>query len=263
MHTDSWFYRFLKTWPGGFFTLLGLPASLAERYTFDAVELKKSGWRIDGVLRPDDKRDPFYVIEVQAYALPTFYANVFCKVFGYLELNDPAQDWRAVPIFVERAFEPQHLTPYEDLLNSGRVRRIYLGELPAEDDPPLALGIWQLASAPEERIRALVPKLLRKARNELSDSTLSGQVIQLVQEFLVKRFVNLSSEEFRRMFELHDIRDSRVVKEACEQTRRETRRETKETIARRLLAEGVAPATVAKAVGLTVKEIRQLASPRL
>src|SRR5689334_20828717 len=91
MHTDSWFYRFLKAWPGGLFALLGLPASLAKRYTFDSVELKKTGWRIDGVLRRKANTDPFYVIEFQAYRLPTFYANVFNKVFGYLELNDPAR----------------------------------------------------------------------------------------------------------------------------------------------------------------------------
>lgn len=258
MHTDSWFYRFLKAWPGGFFTLLGLPAALAERYTFDSVELKKTGWRIDGILRPREKADPFYVIEIQAYGLPSFYANLFSKVFGFLELNDPRQDWRAVAIFLERGFEPAETTPYDDLLNSARVRRIYLDELPPQNDPPLALGIWQLISAPEERVRRLLPKLLHKARNELPDRVLSGQLIQLVAEILVKRFVNLGKEEVGRMLQLHDIRESRAVKEVCE----ETRRQTKEEIARKLLAEGMAPATIAKVAGLALKEVRRLASAK-
>ena len=76
VHTDSWFYRFLKAWPAGFFTLLGLPAALAERYAFDSVELKKTGWRIDGVLRPKHEADPFYLIEIQAYGLATFWNEV-------------------------------------------------------------------------------------------------------------------------------------------------------------------------------------------
>lgn len=262
MHTDSWFYRFLKAWPAGFFGLLGLPASVAERYTFDSVELKKSGWRIDGVMRPKDPSDPFYVIEFQAYDLATFYANLFCKVFGFLELNDPAQDWRAVAIFLERSLEPDHLGPYEDLLNSARVRRVYLDELSPGNDPPLALGIWQLVSAPEDRIKQLLPNLIDKARNELSDRTLSTKVIELVQEILLRRFVNLNQQELMRMVKLHDLRESKAVQEVCELTRRESERETKKAIAKNLLMAGMTPAAIAKAVGLPLKEIRRLISTK-
>lgn len=92
----------------------------------------------------------------------------------------------------------------------------------------------------------------------MPDRVLSGQVIQLVAEMLVKRFVNLSKKEISRMLQLHDIRDSRAVKEVCE----ETRRQTKEEIARKLLAEGMAPATIAKVAGLALKEVRRLASAK-
>jgi predicted transposase YdaD len=37
--------------------------------------------------------------------------------------------------------------------------------------------------------------------------------MELVQEILVQRFVNLSRQELSQMLELHDIRESRVVKE--------------------------------------------------
>jgi predicted transposase YdaD len=65
MKTDSWFYRFLKTWPAGFFELLGRPASEAARYHLEAVELKKESVRIDGVFRPLDPAHPVYFLEIQ------------------------------------------------------------------------------------------------------------------------------------------------------------------------------------------------------
>ncbi len=286
MKTDPWFYRLLKAWPAGFFDLLGLPPTLAQRYSFDSVELKKEGWRIDGVFRPLDTKDPVYFLEIQGYSLPTFYANFFAKVFGYLELNDPAQDWRAVAIFVERSFEPVPTQPYESLLSSPRVTRLYLDELPTQADLPLAKGIWQLVAASESRARLLAPKVLAKAQAELTDSALRRRVIQLLQEFLIKRFAALRPEELQAMLNLPDIRDTRFFKEVLQEGLKEGmktgmkqgrkqgrkqgmkkgislgRRETKEEIARNLLAGGLAPEIIAKAAGLSVKEVRRLTSTK-
>jgi predicted transposase YdaD len=126
--------------------------------------------------------------------LPAFYANLFAKVFGYLEMNDPEQDWRAVAIFLERRFEPTEREPYRVLLDSPRVTRIYLDELPPQSDPPLALGIWEIVSAPRDRVREVAPKVVRKAAQELTDTALRRQVIQLVEEFLIKRFTSLKTD---------------------------------------------------------------------
>src|SRR5262245_17909353 len=128
MKTDSWFFRLLKVRPAFFFDLLALPASQAERYAFDSVELKKASLRIDGVFRPLKPNDPVFILEIQGYLSQAFYANLFSKVFSYLEMHDSGQDWRAVAIFLQRSFEPAKTEPYEMLLNSPKVMRIYLDD---------------------------------------------------------------------------------------------------------------------------------------
>src|SRR5579863_8099014 len=136
METDSFFCNFLKQVPETLFQLLGLPGNLAKAYRFDSVELKKA-MRIDGLFLPTKAGLPLYFVEVQFHSSAAFYANLFAKVFCYLEENDPAQEWIAVAIFGSRRFEPKNTGPYSDLLNSARVKRIYLDEVSIPSDPPL------------------------------------------------------------------------------------------------------------------------------
>src|SRR5688572_5994036 len=115
MKTDAFFYQLFKQLPQTVFELIHQPAELAAHYQFDSVEVKKS-LRIDGLLRPNSTALPLYVVEVQFQAVPTFYANLFAKVFCYLGENVPSQDWLAVAIFATRSMEPKELLPYEVLV---------------------------------------------------------------------------------------------------------------------------------------------------
>ena len=98
------------------------------------MEIKKS-YRLDGLFVPNQASLPVYFIEVQFRRERRFWANLFAKVFFYLEANDPNQDWRAVALFGDRAAEPKPQPPYADLLASPRVQRVYLDELTV---PPAA-----------------------------------------------------------------------------------------------------------------------------
>src|SRR5258708_4411917 len=96
-------------------------------------------------------------------------------LFCYLEENDPGQEWVAVAVFRSRSVEPKQLGPYDDLLQSGRVQRIYLDEHPMPADPPLGLGILQLVSAPVSQAKDLVMRLLHKAEHEFADSEIAAK----------------------------------------------------------------------------------------
>src|SRR5258708_2517027 len=98
METDSFFCQLLKQLPETLFELLGMPAEQAQAYRFDSVEVKKS-FRIDGLFVPKERRLPLFFVEVQFQRSAKFYANLFGKVFWYLEENDPGQEWIAVAIF--------------------------------------------------------------------------------------------------------------------------------------------------------------------
>jgi len=262
METDSFFCQLFKQMPQTLFELLGLPPQQARAYRFDAVEMKKS-FRIDGLFLPRKASLPLYFVEVQFQSLATFYANLFAKVFCYLEENDPGQEWVAVAVFRSRGVEPSQLGPYEDLLQSRRVQRIYLDEYSMPPDPPLGLGILQLLSAPVGQARDLVARLLRKAECESTDTEMGAKVVELVEELLMRRFPKLDREEIRAMFQLEDLRKTRVWKEAheegLEQGLEQGQTLAKKEWVRKWLAKGLAAKEIAALLEISAQEVRRLA----
>ena len=273
METDSFFCQFFKQLPETVFELMGLPGTQARAYRFDSVEIKKS-FRIDGVLVPKEAGLPVIFVEVQFQRRPKFYANLFGKVFWYLEENDPGQEWRAVALFESRAVEPAQLGPYEDLLNSPRVKRIYLDELSLPDDPPLGLAILQLVTVVREQVRPLVTRVMQKAERQFRDSEMEKTVIGLVEELLLRRFAELDREEIRIMFQLHDLRESKVWQEAhqtgltegiekgIKTGRAEGKTMAQAEMVRKCLANGMSAKEIAQLLGLPLAQVRRLIKPK-
>jgi predicted transposase/invertase (TIGR01784 family) len=255
METDSIFYHLFNQLPQTLFELIGLPATRAKAYRFDAVELKKA-YRIDGLFVPNRRSRPLYFVEVQFQRVQTFYANLFAKVFSYLEENDPTQEWIAVAIFPNRQEEPKHLQPYEDLLNSKRVKRVYLADAIRIDDPPLGLGILQLLFASPREAEKLAPQVVQKAGDSLGDSDLQAKVVELVERLLLARFPTFDWEAIRMKFKLHDIRESKVWKEACEEGKSENQRE----LIAKWLGKGMTEKQIAELLDISVAQVRRLAN---
>jgi predicted transposase/invertase (TIGR01784 family) len=273
METDSFFYQLLKGLPETLFALLGQPLSRVSDYRFDALEVKKS-YRLDGLFVPSKSSLPVYFVEVQFRRDRKFYPNLFAKVFSYLEANDPDQDWVAVALFSKRVVEPKRLKPYEDLLASPRMRRIYLDELSVSGDAPPGLTILQLASAPQSQTIELTTELLQRATVE-PDCDRAEVIVELTEEVLIRRFSTLDREEIRSMFKLHDLRKTRVWQQAREQGLEEGieqgieegiekgiekgRLIEKQQLVERLVSTGKAPKEIAEILGISVAEVRRLA----
>jgi predicted transposase YdaD len=161
------------------------------------------------------------------------------------------------------------------LLQSPRVRRVYLDEYPMPADPPLGLGIVQLVSAPEDQAPALVARLLHKAEHELADSEHGARVVELVEDLLVRRFPKLNREEIRAMFDLEDLRKTRVwqeaqeeglekgLKQGLEQVREQGLEQgqllAKKDLVRKWLAKGKGIKEIADLLEIPVPEARRLA----
>src|SRR5687768_6201907 len=103
---------------------------MAAGYRFASEELKQVGMRLDGIFMPLRSADPVHFVEVFFYKAPNAYSNLFAKVFLWLEAKNPAQNWHACIIFANRRLEPTARLPYQALLDSDYVTRIYLDELP-------------------------------------------------------------------------------------------------------------------------------------
>jgi predicted transposase/invertase (TIGR01784 family) len=268
VETDSFFYQLLKQLPETLFALLGQPLARAADYRFDSLEVKKS-YRMDGVLVPARTDLPVYFVEVLFRRTRGFYANLFAKVFSYLEANDPDQEWMAVALFPNRAAEPKRREPYEDLLASPRVRRIYLKELTISGGAPPGMTILQLVTAAQNETRELVSHLLRRARQE-PDCERAEVIVNLMEEVLIRRYHELDRVEIRRMFKLHDIRKTRVWREAHEEGKEEGiekgieegiekgRSLEKQQTVERLQANGQTLKEIAHLLGLSLAEVRRL-----
>jgi predicted transposase/invertase (TIGR01784 family) len=268
METDSFFWQLLKQLPETLFALLGLPTAQAADYRFDSVEIKKS-YRLDGLFVPTKANLPVYLVEVHFRRDRRFYANLFAKVFSYLEKNDPNQDWVAVALFANRAIEPKGQAAYEDLLASRRVQRIYLSELhvPAGAAPGLAL--LQLLTVPESGALKLVAEFLKRPRRE-TDCEEPDVTVELLEELLVRKFAKLTREEIIKMFRLADIRKTRVWQEAHEEGVEEGIEKgiekggllKQQEFVRRLISKGKKPLEIAELLEIPIAEVRRLAKRR-
>jgi predicted transposase/invertase (TIGR01784 family) len=141
MKTDAIFYQLFQTLPDLFFELAGIEYS--ESYQFQAVELKQTAFRLDGIFVPQDVDLPLIFVEVQFQKDATFYGRFFSEIMLYLYQQQPKQTaWQAVAIFPSRTIDNGSLRHYEPLVS--RLQRIYLDEvLPQNQTSVLNLGsIW-------------------------------------------------------------------------------------------------------------------------
>jgi predicted transposase/invertase (TIGR01784 family) len=212
MESDSFFWQLFKLLPDTLFALLGQPTSAAASYRFDAVEVKKS-YRLDGLFIPARRTLPLYFVEAQFRRNPHFYTNLFAKVFSYLDKQRSNQDWLAVALFENRQTEPKRQRSCEVLIESRHLRRIYIDELTIPEEATPGLKLLQLVSVPRQETPKLVARLLDESRRE-PDCERGRVIVELVEELLMRRFTELDREEVRRMFQLHDLRESKVWREA-------------------------------------------------
>jgi predicted transposase/invertase (TIGR01784 family) len=88
-----------------------------------------------------------------------------------------------------------------------------------------------------------------------------------VEELLIRRFAQLSREEIRAMFQLHDLRKTRVWQEAQEEGLEKGREEgqaegiklAKKELVQKWLAKGKKLKEVAELLDLPLEEVRRLA----
>lgn len=234
MKTDSIFYRLFQTFPGTFFELINRQASEASAYEFASVELKQTAFRIDGIFLPVPslQEKPIYFLEVQFQKDPEFYARFFSEIFLYLRLSAPNKAWRSVVVFAKRSLEPTEVEPYQVLLLSSQVTRLYLNELGDAAEQSLGVGMIKLVVETKKRTPELVRQLVIKAQQELADEIVQREVLDLIETIVLYKLPKISRQELARMFGLNELKKTRYYQEVREEVREEA---TLELIMRLLL----------------------------
>ncbi|MDD5037605.1 MAG: Rpn family recombination-promoting nuclease/putative transposase [Methylococcaceae bacterium] len=240
MKTDSLFYRLFKTLPSLLFDLLDEPCPEAARYGFRSVEIKQTGFRIDGVFAPPEANEqlPLFFIEVQFQPDKTFYGRFFAEIFLYLYQYPPRNPWQAVVIYPSRSEELDHARHYRVLLDSPQVQRIYLDDLARKQDRDTpALGLVRLIVADESEAIPQAQRLMEKVQQEALDKALADSLTNLIETILVYKLPRLSREEIQDMLGLKDVefKQTRFYQDVFAEGRQEGRQQEGSALVLRLL----------------------------
>jgi predicted transposase/invertase (TIGR01784 family) len=221
MRRDSIFYRLFAQSPQLLFQLLDHPPANPETYRFDSVSIKEPTFAIDGVFLPPETQGPgiVYFVEVQFQKDQRLYERLFSEAFLYFYRNrERFSDWQAVLIYPNRATEQTDIRPYEGLLNSPQVHRIYLNELGDIQTLPPEVALMVLTTLPEKTISPQAKSLVQRAlQGDLPESR-QRAIIEMIITILVYKFTHLNHNEVRAMLGITDVslKDTRFYQEAKE-----------------------------------------------
>ncbi|OBQ11075.1 MAG: hypothetical protein AN482_09275 [Anabaena sp. LE011-02] len=223
MHTDTIFYQIFLTFHTLLFEILGEPTENARDYKFTSVEVKEKAFRFDGIFMADSVEKPIYFVEVQFQPKPDFYWELIAEINIYLNQFKPVQDWQGVALFAKRSLDVGELTAYQqELINSGRIKRIYLDELPPGS---IGMGLIELIVSQEVQAPELVKTLLDRTKTEVENDREKQGIIELLETVLLSKFSQLSRQEIEAMFLVSDIKQTRVYQEAKQEGIQEGRQD--------------------------------------
>ena len=154
---------------------------------------------------------------------------------------------------------------YQKAFVNGLVERFYLEDLVGRNDLPVPLELIRLIVTPDQEAEEAGRRTLRRVKEEIPAGPQRLEMVESAETILFYKFPQLSRKELERMFNLVDIEDTAVYREAFSEGEKEGERRGK-TEGRLdavplLLESGVSVERVAEALNLDVDEVRRLAAP--
>jgi predicted transposase/invertase (TIGR01784 family) len=210
MRRDSIFYQLFRQFPALLFELLPQPPARANEYIFESIEVKETSFRMDGVFLPPDPSGIVYFCEVQFQPDEMLYERIDAERSIYIYRNrERFFDWGAIVIYPSRSVEQLRLETVREMLESGRIQRVYLDELGAVEELPTGLGLMVLTTLEGEEATTQARGLIDRAQG-------SKDIIDLVSTIIVYKFRNLSRDEVDAMLGI-ELAQTRVYREAEQQ----------------------------------------------
>ena len=219
MRRDSIFYKIFQQSPTLLFDLLANPPKNSSAYRFDCVAVKEAKFEIDGVFLPPNTGAPgiIYFCEVQFQKDERLYERLFGEAFLYFYRNrERYSNWQAVVIYPSRSIEQSDLKPYQALLDSNQVHRIYLDELGDIRQTSLGIALMVLTILTEEQAPVEARYLLERVQTEVPSSQTSRAIIDTIATIMVYKFTNLNRREVEAMLGMA-LEETKVYREAKEE----------------------------------------------
>jgi predicted transposase/invertase (TIGR01784 family) len=207
MRRDTIFYQLFQQSPTLLFELLPQPPANAARYTFAAVEVKETAFRLDGLFMPPDRSGIVYFCEVQFQFDELLYERMIAEIGIYVYRNrERFFDWRAVVIYPSRSIEQSRIDTVQEMLASGRITRVYLDELGEISSLPTGLSLMVLTILEGDEAK-------NQARNLIERAAGDRGIIEMITKIVVYKFNSLSRDEVNVMLGI-ELQQTRVYQEA-------------------------------------------------
>jgi predicted transposase/invertase (TIGR01784 family) len=246
MRRDSIFYQLFRQSPSLLFELLPQPPANAQSYVFESIEVKETSFRIDGVFLPPHPAGIVYFCEVQFQLDELLYERMLSEIAIYTYRNrERFANWQSVVIYPTRNTEQSRLDMVWEMLESRRIRRVYLDELGEVEDLPTGLGLMVLTTLEGEKAKSEARGLIQRAEG-------SRDIIELVSTIIVYKFSNLTRDEVDAMLGI-EIEQTRIYQDA--------RKEEAQSLILRLLNRrvgNVSPAVEIKVKALPLVQLEDL-----
>jgi predicted transposase/invertase (TIGR01784 family) len=199
LKTDTLLYRLFKQQPSLLFDLGVQPVPHPETYRFQSIEIKQTGFRIDGVFLPPDEEtgSPIIFVELQFQKDEMLYGRLFSEAMLYLYRYKPKHDWRAVVIYPYENRDIGIVPHYREFFTSGRLQRLYLDSLPVLEGNNLGTDIIRLIVADDERVGTEVQRIKRRIAGQ--SEPLRSDWIDILETVLVYKWPRMTRDEVRDM----------------------------------------------------------------
>jgi predicted transposase/invertase (TIGR01784 family) len=205
MRRDTIFYQLFLRFPQLLFELLPAAPADANSYTFEAIEVKETSFRTDGVWMPPTSTGTAYFAEAQFQPDEIFYERMNAEIAIFTYRNrDRCSNWQGIVLFPSRILQQASLSMVSHLLDSGKILPIYLDELPSNVSP--ALNMMVLTTLEGEAAIAA-------ARQALAQSQGNRDIIEMVSTIIVYKFTQLTRAEIDAMLGV-TLQETRVYQDA-------------------------------------------------
>jgi len=246
MKTDTLFYRLFKNAPELALQLADFNYTDMQKYRFSSEEIKQTAFRLDGILTPPQENTdlPIIFVEVQFQKDQDFYSRFFCEIFFYLHQNNPIHPWQALIIYPTRKTETKKTQHYAELLQTKRIKRIYLDELAdrAYSSEKIGLQLVQLIVTEEHQALKKVQNILQQIKT-YPDQHASLHWLEWVETILVYKLPKLSRQEIQEMLGYNDIelQQTQFYQDVFSEGLQEGKLEGESTIILRILKRRLGP----------------------
>ena len=140
-----------------------------------------------------------------------------------------------------------------------RVTRIYLDEL---GESSLGVGVVKLVIETEKAAPALARRLIAQANQQLTDTKIKRDLINLIETIIVYKLPKKSRKEIEAMLGLSELKQTRVYQEALEEGKAEGeakgKAEATRKFALKLLRTGMNLQQIAEVTELSLQQIQAL-----